>query len=427
MPARFESAYGGTTAAIVGSLAIATVPLFGHTEGRTIIPQAFSALAILLAGLRVVVKLPRIHLAVFAFALLLVFWGITLLDFPEVWESFQSLLRMSVLAFAAHIIFRTPKQLMLLLGVYSATGAVNVTLNWNELYTLGTALSGGEKFSDAERFAGTFGNANTAGIYGTTTLLLAFIFLFSSTGWIRWLVFLSGGLGGVAVLYFTGSRKAMLALGLTALFVPWMASQRSKSSSIKWVKWSFVTIAMLTACTLLLSRLPYTERLVAHLSEGAYADSSSQERMYMLVEAVALWKQRPLFGQGFEGFRRVSGFDTYSHSTFSEVLCNGGIFGAALLGLFYVLPAIQLARLIFSSGPDQRGPLPIGLLGLWAQFVLFSAFAVMWDNADNLCLSMAVCGYLCENRLAKPSGALPDSFSWSPALLSTESAQDQAS
>lgn len=383
-------------AAVACSLAVAGMAVFGNTEGLSRIPQAISVLAVGLAFLAAVLgeRLPGIHLSVMAYIGLVAFWGLTMLEASGVSDLYQRFLKLSAVALAAHIIFRTPRDLLLLFGIFGSTGLVNVALNWGELSDLSAALSGGEEFSAGERFAGTFGNANTAGLYATTTLILALIFFFNARTRLRWLVLLSGAVGGLAVVYFTGSRKSMLALGLTGLFVPWMAAQKGGPGRLRWVRWVVLSAGTLAFCALLFSKLPYTERLLVQLREGIHAEASSDTRADMLASAIELWRQYPLFGCGFEGFARLSGFEVYSHSTLSEVLCNAGVFGMILLGFFYIFPGVQLLRLILASAdPEQKG-LRVGLLALWLQLVLFSLFGVMYYSGESLCIYMAICGYL---------------------------------
>lgn len=390
-------------AAIAGSLAVAGMAVFGNTEGLSRIPQAISIVAVGLAFLAAVLgeRLPGIHLSVMAYGGLVAFWGLTMLEASGVSDLYQRFLKLSAVALAAHIIFRNPKDLLLLFGIFGSTGLVNVALNWGELSELGAALSGGEEFSAAERFAGTFGNANTAGMYATTTLILALVFFFNSRTRLRWLVLLSGVVGGLAVVYFTGSRKSMLALGLTALFLPWMAAQRGGPGRLRWLKWVVLSGATLAFCALLFTKLPYTERLLVQLREGIHAEASSDTRADMLASAIELWRQNPLFGCGFEGFARFSGFEVYSHSTFGEVLCNAGIFGMFLLTLFYLLPGLQLLRLVLARAEPEEKNLRVGLLALWLQLVLFSLFGVMYYSGESLCIYMAICGYLQANSTAR--------------------------
>ncbi len=404
MPAMRAEENLGTIPALICSLAIAAFPLFGYTEESNIIAQAISALAVGVAALSLTRRIPSFHFAVLAFMALLAFWGVAVIKSPEVLGAYLRLLKMTALSLAAHVVFRTPKNLLLLFGVFGASGVVGAALNWGDLSSLSASLGGGEALSDKARFAGTFGNANGAGTYATTTLLVALIFFLSSRSRLRWLVLLSGCLGGVVLVYFTGSRKAMLVLGLIALFVPALAIPKGAQGKIKWVLWALFSGITIACFALLLDKLPYTERLLVQIRDGVHAESSSDVRASMLAAAFELWKEHPFFGCGFEGFAMFSGFGVYSHSTFSEVLCNGGLFGFVLLGLFYFLPGAQLARLAFSRSRNVDRRLHFGLFALWAQFALFSLFSVMWYTVENLAIYMAICGYLQESSMVKSVG-----------------------
>lgn len=405
-PMARTEAFPDRVSTIVCSIAIAVFPLCGYTDRLNSIAQAISALAVVVGLLMLTKRVPSLHAGVLAFLLLLAFWGITVVGSPEVTGVYLRLLKMVALSLAAHLVFRTPKQLLLLLGIFGASGLIGVALNWGELSNLNSAFGGGEALTGKDRFAGTFGNANGAGTYATTTLLAALIFFLSSRNRLRWLVLLSGGLGGVVLVYFTGSRKAMLVLGLIALFVPALAIPKAAQGRIRWVLWALFSCVTIACFALLLDKLPYTERLLVQIREGVHAESSSDARVSMVTAAFELWKERPFFGNGFEGFAIRSGFGVYSHSTFSEVLCNGGLFGSALLGLFYLLPGAQLCRLAFSKSGYADRRLNFGLLALWAQFTVFSVFSVMWYTAENLCIYMAICGCLQESRLTKRAGVL---------------------
>ena len=47
----------------------------------------------------------------------------------------------------------------------------------------------------------------------------------------------------------------------------------------------------------------------------------------MRQKAFELWSQSPIFGNGFEAFSKIGGFDVYSHCNYLEILCNQGIIG----------------------------------------------------------------------------------------------------
>jgi hypothetical protein len=390
------------TAAAVCSLAIASVPVLSTNQELSFIPQGLAAVGAGLALLTLLRRIPSLHVAVLAYAGLVLFWGITLLSEPELWTDYQTLLKVGLMALACHLVFRSSTQLLLLFGIYCATGAITLLLNWQQLHTLSASMSGAFVLSEKDRFAGTFENANAAGIYGVMLMLSGCILFFNSRAWWRWPLAAIGLVAGLTICFFSGSRKAMLGLGLLVVVIPWMASDTRETNSFERNRRRFRMIALialsLTAGAILFSQLPFAERLIAPFTEGVAAESSSEVRFGMLVKAFELWSTHPLCGCGFEGFSRLSEFGVYSHTTFGEVLCNGGLFGIGLLAVFYFLPGWQLLRRLRSEPSGEHARLPIALFAFGAMFTLFSFFAVLFDSREFVPMYAAICGYLQENR-----------------------------
>lgn len=386
-------------AATVCSLAIASVPVFSTSQGLSFIPQALAALGAGLALLTLRKRIPSVHAAMLAYVGLVLFWGITLLSEPELWSDYQTLLKVCVLALACHVVFRSPGALLLLFGTYCATGAITLLLNWHQLQALSSSMA---TLSEKDRFAGTFENANTAGMYGVMLMLSGIIVWFNSRRWWRWPLVLLGLAAGLTMCFFSGSRKAMLGLGVLLLLFPWMSSTGQPQTGLgggrPWVRIAVLLAVSLVAGGLLFSKLPFVERLLSPFTEGVSAESSSDVRYGMLVKALELFAAHPLFGCGFEGFSRLSEFGVYSHTTFGEVLCNGGLFGTGLLVVFYLLPALQLPRLMSRRASGERARLAVGLFAFWGIFTLLSFFAVLFDSREFVPIYAGVCGYLQENR-----------------------------
>ncbi|NUM88849.1 MAG: hypothetical protein HUU37_06575, partial [Bdellovibrionales bacterium] len=58
-------------------------------------------------------------------------------------------------------------------------------------------------------------------------------------------------------------------------------------------------------------------------------------------QGLQLWQQAPLFGNGLDAFRGLSGQGTYAHNNYVELLCDLGLLGTLL---FYALHAQVLLR-----------------------------------------------------------------------------------
>jgi len=410
----------GLVAASGCALAIASVPIFSTSESFSIIPQALAVLGAGLAALTLLKGIPRLHVSLLVFGTLVLFWGISLLSDSELWIEYQSLLKVCLLAFACHIAFRSRQHLMLLFGVYAATGAVTVALNWHQLQGLGSSMEISQ-LSEKDRFAGTFENANTAGIYGVMLILSGLIIGFNGKNRARWPLLTIGLLAGLAICFFSGSRKAMLGLGLIIFLIPWMAASGNVKKGRGVFKIIFLLFLSVVLGGLLFSQLPFTDRLLVPFREGVTAESSGATRFAMLVKVLELWGTHPVLGCGFEGFSRLSGFGVYSHTTFGEVLCNGGLLGLGLISVFYLVPLVQLWRLAKDPVCPGRSQISTGLLAFWLLFTLFSCFAVMFDSREFVPIGAAVCGFLQANRSPVSSSRFAPRPKGAPALRMADS------
>lgn len=59
-------------------------------------------------------------------------------------------------------------------------------------------------------------------------------------------------------------------------------------------------------------------------------DYSTAQRYSMFISGLEYWSKYLFTGSGAGGFSSLSGYDSYSHSTISETLCNFGIIGSFL-------------------------------------------------------------------------------------------------
>lgn len=393
---------------VVVSLAIASVPVFSYQESLSRIPQYIAAIAAVLALIGVLWQgqVPRIHPAMLAYIGLTMLFGITLIWRPWEWHYYQTMLKVCLLSLAIHLVIRSPRQVLVVFAMYSVIAGVTLILNVDELRYMRHSI---ELEKTTERFAGTLANANLAGLYGVMAMLGALIVFANVTHWGRWLVLIVGTLSGFAIMFYTGSRKAMLGILVVCLAIPWLTWQPTKARSGSSGRVLLTLLVLLLAC-LLLPYLPHASRLLDLLGgEGVTAEASSASRYLMATTAVRLWCASPVWGHGYNGFRQLSGFETYSHSTITEALCNGGLVGLVLIGAFYWLPARDLVRKLRTRSTPWERTLAISLLAYWVLFTLFSVFAVMLDSRDYIPMCAAICGYLQAERSrlqgSHPSGA----------------------
>lgn len=150
----------------------------------------------------------------------------------------------------------------------------------------------------------------------------------------------------IYVAILTGSRKALLSLLLVnAYWFMFVIFDEIKKLTIsEKLKGLFIIIfALLLGCYIfnpLLKDSVAMERISTLLEEGAGA----REEMYRV--AMELFKKNPLIGIGFNNYRAVTIFATYSHSTYAEALACTGIIGSFFYFSVYILIFFKYTRLI---------------------------------------------------------------------------------
>ena len=67
------------------------------------------------------------------------------------------------------------------------------------------------------------------------------------------------------------------------------------------------------------------------------SDYSSEARVEYSELAIELWKENPIIGGGYDNFKVHSGYDTYSHNNYTELLSSVGLIGLILYYAYYFL------------------------------------------------------------------------------------------
>jgi O-antigen ligase len=199
---------------------------------------------------------------------------------------------------------------------------------------------------ELHRYAGVVGNANEFGIQMMLGASLV------------WLLPRRAGLlpclfAFVPVAYAvaaSGSRTALCAAPffLVLVFIQIFAAIKKHPAL---VSLSAVAVACLL-CTLLASAVLERAEEITSISRTLdYQDNSFDLRSGMIQQGIRLWLQAPLFGQGLNGFERLSIFSTYAHDNYVELLCNTGLLGFLL---FYAIHGYVLFK-------SRHLPMPLRL------------------------------------------------------------------
>lgn len=142
----------------------------------------------------------------------------------------------------------------------------------------------------------------------------------------------------IIVAVGTGSRR-----GLIAIVVSMITLIVLKDFNFKMLLNIMLAIILLMIGFSILhkSNLGYvTERINSLFSVFLNTDgisNSDQGRMNMINYGWNMFKENPLFGNGADAFKHLSGFNKYSHNNFIELLANFGAIGFILFYYMYVI------------------------------------------------------------------------------------------
>lgn len=142
-------------------------------------------------------------------------------------------------------------------------------------------------------------------------------------------------------IYVTGSRKTLLALAVIVIFIGiYICKHRVNKISLK--KYIFFIVLMFSSFPFLRENIwasfaqtaTYERTVIGYKGLGG----SENTRYQMILDGLALWKEKPLWGYGINQFRFETVHDTYSHNNYIELLVSGGIL--ALFAYYGVLIAL---------------------------------------------------------------------------------------
>ncbi len=164
----------------------------------------------------------------------------------------------------------------------------------------------------------------------------------------RWMHLAGLGLVTVAFLY-TGSRKTLFFL---AAALVWLAALgiRNLPRGRLWALLPGLAVVLICAVILVgigpsalwqeVSSVESLGRLQQVFETGEFSYS---ERELLMSDAVTVWRQSPIIGEGAGQYSLMSVALKYSHSNYTELLANYGIIG---LVLYYLVPVSLLVAAV---------------------------------------------------------------------------------
>ncbi|WP_078429776.1 O-antigen ligase family protein [Alkalihalobacterium alkalinitrilicum] len=155
----------------------------------------------------------------------------------------------------------------------------------------------------------------------------------------------------MAVL-LTGSRKGLL-LCVIPLFIN-LALISLKSNIRRKILYTTLFIILTISLHFIIFKVDFLYQNIGWRIESIYSEiilnESSEEssfnvRQEMIQYGFEYFKEKPFFGYGIENYRYLygvdSGFETYSHNNYIEILVNNGLIGFILYYSFFIIVIIK--------------------------------------------------------------------------------------
>ena len=159
-----------------------------------------------------------------------------------------------------------------------------------------------------------------------------------------WGLKVAGIVACLTVIFLTGSRKSIIAVVIMAgMFLLLCLRDYGKRMNIR----TIITVMIVGAVAWMFiseNLLPYAEQTNLYtrmLGRGAERTAQSDEgRIQLLRYALEEFAAHPLFGVGFNQFRKLHG--NYTHNTYLEPLACSGLLGLLYLYPYYLIIKKQL-------------------------------------------------------------------------------------
>lgn len=369
-----------TLGGILAGIYLFSVPIFSYSEklGLSEIPQLIGLVLVLYAVYDLLKTKTIIRSRFSLLFLLFTLWCI-IGYFYSAHQSetnlLLSLIKVSILAISVAQLIKSKIDFYTSVFIFFTSVFFAVYLNLSEL----TSYNISNDISDAERFAGSFENANTAAIYFLAVIWGGSVVLLCGRLGKKFnLIIVPGMVLAAIVIVYTGSRKGLIGLVLFALVMSWIILRKLGTTYFRRILLGLVLILLLFLMFKFLYTSPYFYRLQG-LFEG---EASVNERSDLFKQAISIWTssiKNLFFGIGINNFMYYNEYFAYSHSTVSETLVSTGLIGFALYfaGIFAAFS--QYIRLYFSKGYSDKDQMIIFIFMLIITLFI-NATAVMYDD-----------------------------------------------
>lgn len=208
----------------------------------------------------------------------------------------------------------------------------------------------------------------------------------------------------IYVTLLTGSRKAFISTVI--ILVYWLLfvvfDEIISLTFVEKIKGMLSIILLLTAGYYLIYPHFNDSPLVMRLTE--LFQGGEETRIGMYAVAFDLFKQSPLLGIGFNNYRALSVYNTYSHSTYSEALACTGIIGSILYFAPYIILVLHFGRFLRTKTNTlllKQTKVMIGLFGV----LLFLGVGLIhfYEMISSIAFGMLIAFFRAHSATAVPN------------------------
>lgn len=178
----------------------------------------------------------------------------------------------------------------------------------------------------------------------------------------------------IYVIILSGSRKSFLSIAIMLLlwFTFIQLDILKNKSKHKVINFLILLLAMILGAYFFVS---FVTESSMFLRLERLLDSGDEARLLMYSTAVELFKQNPIIGVGINNYRVLTYFQTYSHSTYAEILVSTGLIGTIIYFIPYISQFFKIVKLIRSE--NNYIVKKVRLLGIMLLIILLLGIGVI--------------------------------------------------
>ena len=198
----------------------------------------------------------------------------------------------------------------------------------------------------------------------------------------------------VYVVILTGSKKALLAAGILVCIWAWGLFKGMRQSERLFNRiCAYCLLAICVGGVIYYFATYYINTASFLRMQTLTTSGSTNTRVGMYREAFDMFKSSPLFGVGYNQFRVLSHYGSYSHATYAELIADTGILGTFIFMYPIVFTGKKLVIGRFSSNRYYKSL----LIALYAVEVFLGAMNIFFYEFNHL-LMWTILFYEAENQ-----------------------------